>query len=230
MTDIDLTPFGFTPTENRVYGALLELGPSSGYGLAKDLSIARANAYQALNGLVSKGAAVAAGEQPQRYRAERPDAVLARVVNTEARKLEVLEDQVRAIGPRGGAATIPLEGRRGLVGLALKTVAREPGPVVCVGPPDLIAELSPGWRRRSVDQRASSLWLLGDDPGDLPTEPAGTIDPDRIAEFFDSPVFFLVAGDVAIFTRIGPGSSVGYWTSDLTILGAVRAAVAALTA
>ncbi len=58
MTDIDLTPFGFTPTENLAYGALLDLGPSSGYAVAKELSIARANAYQALNGLVAKGAAV----------------------------------------------------------------------------------------------------------------------------------------------------------------------------
>lgn len=230
MTDIDLTPFGFTPTENRVYGALLEMGPSSGYGLAKGLSIARANAYQALNGLVAKGAAVATGDQPQRFRAERPDAVLARVVNSEAQKLAVLEDQVNAIGPRGGAATIPIEGRRGLVDLALKTVAREPGDVVCVGPPDLLVELSPGWRRRSVDRRPSSLWLLGEDPGNLPTAPAGTVDGARLAEFFDAPIFFLVAGDVAIFARLEARRPSGYWTSDLTILGAVRAATAALTA
>jgi sugar-specific transcriptional regulator TrmB len=230
MTDIDLTPFGFTPTENRVYGALLEMGPSSGYGLAKGLSIARANAYQALNGLVAKGAAVATGDQPQRYRAERPDAVLARVVNSEARKLELLEDQVSAIGPRSGATTIPIEGRRGLVDLALKTVAREKGEVVCLGPPDLLAELSPGWRRRSADRRPSSLWLVGDDPGNLPTAPVGSVDLARLAEFFDSPVFFLVAGDVAIFARLEPRRSSGYWTSDLTILGAIRAATAALTA
>ena len=74
MMPIDLTPFGFTPTENRAYGALLELGPSSGYALAKALSIARANAYQALNGLVAKGGAIRTHEAPQRYRAERPDA------------------------------------------------------------------------------------------------------------------------------------------------------------
>ncbi len=76
MTDIDLTPFGFTPTENLAYGALLELGPSSGYALAKDLSIARANAYQALNGLVAKGAAIQTDDQPQRYRAESKKPVL----------------------------------------------------------------------------------------------------------------------------------------------------------
>jgi hypothetical protein len=58
----------------------------------------------------------------------------------------------------------------------------------------------------------------------------GTVDLARLAEFFDSPVFFLVAGDVAIFARLEPQRSSGYWTSDLTILGAIRAATAALTA
>ena len=31
MPDIDLTPFGFTPTESRVYEVLLRNGPGTGY-------------------------------------------------------------------------------------------------------------------------------------------------------------------------------------------------------
>ena len=41
---IDLTPFGFTPTENLAYRALLDEGPIGGYAFAKKLNIARANA------------------------------------------------------------------------------------------------------------------------------------------------------------------------------------------
>ena len=36
---VDLTPFGFTPTESQVYGALLRLGPSTGYAVAHGIKI-----------------------------------------------------------------------------------------------------------------------------------------------------------------------------------------------
>src|SRR5438874_238681 len=47
-TAVDLTPFGFTPTESQVYGALLRLGPSTGYAVAHATRVARANTYGAL--------------------------------------------------------------------------------------------------------------------------------------------------------------------------------------
>ncbi|MCH8838950.1 MAG: hypothetical protein IIA60_14340 [Candidatus Marinimicrobia bacterium] len=58
MTAVDLTPFGFTPTESQVYQVLLEHGPGTGYAIARAANLARANAYSALAGLVAKGAAV----------------------------------------------------------------------------------------------------------------------------------------------------------------------------
>src|SRR5947209_1102969 len=101
----DLAAFGFTPTENLVYFCLLDRGPSSGYGLARELSMARANAYQALRGLVSKGAAVIVGEEPQRFRAVRPDTLYAQIVERHARRLEEL--QITLAGSRhSGADTI----------------------------------------------------------------------------------------------------------------------------
>src|SRR2546421_230287 len=39
---VDLTPFGFTPTESQVYGALLRLGPSTGYAVAHATRVAPA--------------------------------------------------------------------------------------------------------------------------------------------------------------------------------------------
>ena len=57
MSRIDLTPFGFTPTESLVYQVLLTGGPGTGYAIARSAGLARANAYSALEGLVTKGAA-----------------------------------------------------------------------------------------------------------------------------------------------------------------------------
>jgi len=60
MTEIDLTPFRFTPTESVVYSALLRLGPSTGYGIGRATRLARANAYAALEGLVRRSGRAAA--------------------------------------------------------------------------------------------------------------------------------------------------------------------------
>jgi sugar-specific transcriptional regulator TrmB len=229
MQDIDLTPFGFTPTENLAYGALLELGPSSGYALAKELSIARANAYQALNGLVAKGAATASGDQPQRYRAVRPDAVLARIVATESRKLDALESQIRSVASPGGDAMVELKGSRGLLDIALRTIARETGEVTCLASAETLGTLAPAWRRRAMDSRASSVWIIGEDTADLAVDPAGTIDASRSRELFGGPVFLLLAGDTAVVAIDEGDGTRGYWTTDITIVGAVTAAVQHLT-
>ena len=228
MTDIDLTPFGFTPTETLAYGALLDLGPSSGYAVAKELSIARANAYQALNGLVAKGAAVVTADQPRRFRGERPDAILARVINIEAQKLDALETQIQAGGRQDGSALVKVKGKRAVLDITLRTLAREPDEVTCIGAADLLVALGPAWRRRALDSRLSSVWLIGDDPGGLPVPTRGGIDPTKSEELFSGLVFLLLAGDVAIIARVGDGDLSGYWTSDITIVGAARGLAAHL--
>jgi sugar-specific transcriptional regulator TrmB len=122
MPDLDFTPFGFTPTESLVYEALLERGPSSGYRLSKALSVARANTYQALNGLVAKGAARARQETPKVFRAVAPDALLALVARGQARQLDRLERQLHERGGAGEPATVPFRGERELQELVLRTV------------------------------------------------------------------------------------------------------------
>ena len=52
-----LERFGFSPTEDKVYQALLGIGPATGYAVAMELGIARANVYQALESLTRRGAA-----------------------------------------------------------------------------------------------------------------------------------------------------------------------------
>ena len=41
MSELDLTPFGFTPTESRVYQVLLGDGPGTGYAIARSAGLAR---------------------------------------------------------------------------------------------------------------------------------------------------------------------------------------------
>ena len=76
MPRIDLTHFGFTPTESLVYEVLLTGGPGTGYAIARTAGLARANAYSALEGLVSKGAARVETGRPKRYLPEAPAALM----------------------------------------------------------------------------------------------------------------------------------------------------------
>src|SRR2546428_13556074 len=77
MSAIDLTPFGFTRPESVAYAALLRLGPSTGYAVARATRLARANAYGALEGLVHGGAAFRSPDRPVRYRPTDPHPLLA---------------------------------------------------------------------------------------------------------------------------------------------------------
>src|SRR5881409_3603910 len=99
MTHVDLTPFGFTPTESLVYATLLRLGPSTGYAVARGARVARANAYGALEGLVTRGAATrtprAEGGRPARYRPTDPGALLAHLATLQGEALDRLARALR---------------------------------------------------------------------------------------------------------------------------------------
>jgi len=101
-----LEKFGFTPTENRVYQALLKLGQSTGYGIALDLGVARANVYQALEALVRRGAARKSATNPVLYAAAGPSALLAELERSFRDDLSSLENELRSLplaGVGGGA-------------------------------------------------------------------------------------------------------------------------------
>src|SRR2546428_13247862 len=76
-SELDLTPFGFTATESLAYAALLRLGPSTGYAGAHATRVARANTYGALEGLVSRTAALRLPGPPPRHPATDPAAPIA---------------------------------------------------------------------------------------------------------------------------------------------------------
>src|SRR6476619_8356748 len=97
MPRINLTHFGFTPTESLVYEVLLRDGPGTGYSIARSAGLARANAYSALEGLVSKGAARADSGRPRRFRPESPSALIARITNDHSLALERLGGDLESL-------------------------------------------------------------------------------------------------------------------------------------
>src|SRR5437764_8185189 len=111
MPTVDLTPFGFTATESAVYAALLRLGPATGYGVGRATRLARANAYAALEGLVTRGAAQRAAGRPAHYRPADPRALLARLAAEQGEALDRLSHAL------GGARHPPEPETRVLAGL-----------------------------------------------------------------------------------------------------------------
>lgn len=99
-----LERFGFTPTESKSYQALLKLGPSTGYGVARELGIARANIYQALEALVRRGAARKAATIPSQYTAALPAALLAELEREFRRQLDEASESLRRL-PTAASAT-----------------------------------------------------------------------------------------------------------------------------
>lgn len=228
MPPIDLTPFGFTQTENLVYDALTGLGPASGYAVAKAAGIARANTYQALNGLVAKGAAVTIATEPLRFRAVRGDAILAHLTEDSARRLDELEQQIRSDPADGANAIVPVTGMRALIDVALRLIARSEGLIRCIAPGPFLHGTTPAWRKRQVDGAAAEIWTLGP-AGDFPLELTGGLDIEQVRGHFDQPVILLHAPESAISATAGREEPSGHWTSDPTLVGCVGAAIAELT-
>jgi sugar-specific transcriptional regulator TrmB len=100
-----LERFGFTPTETKSYQALLKLGPSTGYGVARELGIARANVYQALEALVRRGAARKAATIPSQYSAVSPSSLVAELERGFRRDLIQLDESLRRL-PQGHAEVV----------------------------------------------------------------------------------------------------------------------------
>lgn len=147
MAGVDLTPFGFTPTESRVYEVLLGEGPGTGYAVARSAGLARANAYSALEGLVTKGAARAENGQPKLFRAEPPASVLARVANAQGEALDRLNRALDGLGAGDSPSVVELSSPRGLLQLLTQELGRAVHSVRLVAPAEAYPLLGPALRR-----------------------------------------------------------------------------------
>src|SRR2546427_12820668 len=178
-----------------VYSTLLRLGPATGYAVARAVRLARANAYGALDGLVSRGAAVRMPGRPTRYRPADPQALLAQITAAHGEALDrlsrALADAPRSTEPE----TKTLAGARAVANVVLQLVARAERRVAGVLAAELWRPTLPGWRRAAA-RATLDLRLAGqaDDTGDLVS---GTV-----AE--ETPTV-LVIDDLHLVSAAGPG-------------------------
>jgi sugar-specific transcriptional regulator TrmB len=147
MPRINLTHFGFTPTESLVYEVLLTGGPGTGYAIARSAGLARANAYSALEGLVSKGAARVDAGRPKRYRPETPAALIARISTDHGLALERLSSDLETVAVPPTPTLVEIESGRAILQLITHDVARAAASVALLAPADAFPLLAPALRR-----------------------------------------------------------------------------------
>jgi sugar-specific transcriptional regulator TrmB len=217
MTLPDLTPFGFTATESRLYATLLQLGSATGYAVAQAARLARANAYGALDGLVARGGATKTPGRPARYRPADPAALLARLAADQGEAIERLSRALQDIRRPGEPETRSVEGGRALANLVLQGVARAEHRVEGIVATDLFRATLPAWRR-AAERTTLELRIAGS----LPPE-AGTFAATAVPE--TSPTLLLIDERQTIAATSGDNERLGIWSSHPAVAAIARAAL-----
>jgi sugar-specific transcriptional regulator TrmB len=202
MATLDLTPFGFTPTESLVYATLLRSGPTTGYAVARSARLARANAYSALEGLVSRGAATRTPprERPARYRPTDPQALLAHLATLQGEALDRLGRELRGLSRPSEPVTREVAGSRAVANLLMQLVARAERSVQGVMAFELWRPTLPAWRRAG-ERAAMTVRMRGGMPADPPAwlEPAAedgpSLPPNATMLLIDDSQLLLVSGE-----------------------------------
>lgn len=217
---LDLTPFGFTPTESLVYATLLRLGPSTGYAVARGARLARANAYGALEGLVSRGAATRTPppNRPARYRPIDPQALVALLATRQGEALDRLGREVRDLSRPGDPVTREVAGSRAVANLITQLVARAERSVEGMMALELWRPTLPAWRR-AAERASLTVRARGGMPPDAPSwlQPAPEDAPAATVLLID---------DTQLVMTTGEGEAIaGLWTSHPLIVLLVRRAL-----
>jgi sugar-specific transcriptional regulator TrmB len=218
---LDLTPFGFTPTESHAYATLLRLGPATGYAVAHAARLARANTYGALEGLVSRGAAARLAGRPARYRAADPPALLAQLAAHQGAALERLSRALKDVSRPAESETRSIEGSRAVANLILQLVARAAHRVEGVITAELLRPTLPAWRRAAA-RAELMLRVAGDVPADVGPVVAGSVSP-------DAPTVLLIDEAHAISVAGAGDTAAGIWSSHPAVAALARAALRSLT-
>jgi HTH-type transcriptional regulator, sugar sensing transcriptional regulator len=220
MPRIDLTYFGFTPTESLVYEVLLTSGPGTGYAIARGAGLARANAYSALEGLVAKGAARVEGGRPRRYRPEAPAGLIARISHNHGVALDRLSSDLEMISVPGTPTVVETESGRAVLQLITHDVARATRSVALLAPPDAFPLLAPALRRPVSAGLPVSLLSTG--PVDLDFATVGVVG-DTLA-WPGTPIIAVVDDRSAVLGSREGTEVRGHWSSAPAFVAAARVA------
>jgi sugar-specific transcriptional regulator TrmB len=222
VPSIDLTRFGFTPTEGLVYQVLLTGGPGTGYAIARAAGLARANAYSALEGLVSKGAARVDGGRPKRYRPEAPAALIARISNDHGQALERLSRDLESVSVPETATLVEVASGRALLQLITHDIARAGRSVALLAPPDAYPLLAPALRRPYAAGVPLRLGATG--PVDL-----GFVQVEEVAgdahPWPGMPVILVVDDRSAILASRDGNEVRGHWSTAPAFVAGARLAL-----
>lgn len=220
---IDLTPFGYTPTESLIYEVLLRGGPGTGYTIARAAGLARANVYAALEGLVGKGAARVGDGRPKQFRPEPPSTLLARLSDRQGEAMDQLSAALGALAAPDTPTLVELVSPRGAVQLMGHEIARATQSVELIAPPDGCLALTPQLRRAA--SVGVMLHVASTAPVPLGALSVTTIPP---SSWPGEPVLLVVDDRVALIgSRDGDRFS-GHWGSGPAFVAAARCATAAL--
>ena len=222
MAGIDLTPFGFTPTESLVYGVLLTGGPGTGYAIARSAGLARANAYSALEGLVSKGAARVEAGRPRRYRPEPPTALVARIATDHGQALERLNRELDSISVPGTDTLVEVESGRAVLQLITHDVSRASESVALLAPADAYPLLAPALRRPFAAGLPLTLCSTG--PVDLGFAPVEVVATDGRG-WPGMPIIAVVDGRSGLVASREGADVRGHWSTAPSFVAAARLAL-----
>lgn len=223
MGRIDLTPFGFTPTESLIYDVLLTNGPGTGYVIARSAGLARANAYSALEGLVQKGAARSEGTRPRTYRPESPAGVIARITSRHGQALDQLTAELSKASVPATPSLVEIETPRAALQLLSHEIARAERSVLLHAPADAYPLLAPVLRRASLKPAALSLYSTGSAALDFVE--VRTIEAPEDGVWPGVP-FLAVIDDASALVAARNGSTVsGIWTGAPLVVAAARLTV-----
>jgi sugar-specific transcriptional regulator TrmB len=221
MPRLNLTHFGFTPTESLVYEVLLTNGPGTGYAIARAAGLARANAYSALEGLVAKGAARVEGGRPRLYRPEAPAGLIARIAHNHGLALDRLSSDLDSLAAPSTPTVVEIESGRAVLQLISHDVARASQSVVLLLPPDAYPLLAPALRRPVSAGVPVSLWSTA--PVDLGFVDVGTASLDH--GWPGTPVIAVVDERTAIVGSRQGSEVRGHWSSAPAFVAAARLAL-----
>jgi HTH-type transcriptional regulator, sugar sensing transcriptional regulator len=221
MARIDLTRFGFTPTESLVYEVLLTGGPGTGYAIARSAGLARANAYSALEGLVTKGAARVDGGRPRRYRPESPAALIARISTDHGMALDRLNSELQQISVPNTPTLVEIESGRAILQLISHDVARATRSVSLLAPADAYPLLAPALRRPL--STGVSLVLCSTTPVDLGFATVRVVSDGP--QWPGMPII-VVVDDRSAILAVREGSEVrGHWSTAPAFVAGARLAL-----
>jgi len=210
----DLTPFGFTATESVVYTTLLRLGPATGYAVARAARLARANAYGALDGLVTRGAAARIPGRPARYRPADPQALLTQITAAHGEAVDRLNRALADAATSTEPDTRTLLGARAVANVVLQLVARAEHRVEGVLAAELWRPTLPAWRR-AASRAQLDLRIAGDRPPEAAELVTGTTAPDHPT--------VLVIDETQAFAAVGSADGLAaVWTSHPAIVALAR--------